>query len=123
MQLAREPSDPRCHKPDVPHSTPGPMSNTTGYKPPLPLPMLPHFVPAAMLQGYEPPTLAAHRDGIVGVFFSSVTMRKAAQVGIQSMMHGVPPVMCKAAQVAPMHCGVHGGLTHDAWVLPHTNCR
>ncbi|KAG1660074.1 hypothetical protein FOA52_006420 [Chlamydomonas sp. UWO 241] len=31
-------------------------------------------------KGYEPAVLAGHRDGVVGIFFSSVAMRKAAQV-------------------------------------------
>jgi periodic tryptophan protein 2 len=33
-------------------------------------------------KGYEPAVLAGHRDGVVGIFFSSVAMRKAAQVRV-----------------------------------------
>lgn len=32
------------------------------------------------IEGYEPPTLSGHKDGIVGVFFSGPATRRAAVV-------------------------------------------
>ena len=41
------------------------------------------------IEGYEPPVLSGHRDGIIGIFFTGPATQKAAIVRTAPLLHPV----------------------------------